>query len=745
MKGFLQTESNIGRYKGMVAEKYRDPGFLNELECLKEMIDAAGGQVLSAGRNLNVRISIKGHDLAIKSFGCQRFLKDHIDSIRGTKARRTWNVASVLSRAGAGITPFPVAFLECWSGGRLRESYYISEYQDHAPSFKDELIRLFAEDPDCSKFMNLLESVAAGIRKMHRAGVQHNDLGNQNILLRRDGANAWKDVQFIDLNRASIRKELSTVAKARDISRIYLPSDLFRVFKEMYYGGRIPTESFHRWERFFRRLYSVHCSTRKIRHPLRTIKAKRGVVEEAGEYPQDKDMWIWDERSGQTINAFVSRDRNRYYPGKQICQIAGAVAGGASSVWTEYKTLLDGCWTEPVAMKNRIGLAIEPQSAFADLELAILNKMGNLPVIIRFYRHKGPRQWDFTAGIVRRLHKAGRSVTAVLVQDRASVKDVGLWREFTDYVLGKIASDVDMVEFGHAINRVKWGIWSFDEYRGLAEVMVDVAKKYPSVKFVGPAVIDFEYPFLMGVLKSVPAGLKFGALSHHLYVDRRGAPENYQGRFSTLEKLVLARAIARWSGCCEDRLIVSEVNWPLKGTGVYSPVGSPYESPQPRTGDPSVSEEEYGEYMLRYLVTAICSGMAERVYWWRLVARGYGLIDDTDSEGWRERPAYAMLEHFIRLLGTSVFKGRMEYGRGNTEDGIRKREDGRGKREGVVFLGFELSSGRRVCMAYSHGGDIEVDLPFETDGGVDVFGVKLKLNGERVSLTGRPIYLNIKP
>lgn len=730
MKDSLTGECNIGRYHGVVSENYRVPGFLAELENISEIINRPDAQVLSSGRNLNVKVTVNGRELAVKVFGRQFVLKDAVDSLRGSKARRTWLTASLLARAGVG-TPFPVAFLEDWRGIRLAESYYIAEYQTDLVSFGDELVRLYNEDPECEKFMTLMQCVADEVRKMHKAGVQHNDLGNQNILLhRRDRQGSWNNVRIIDLNRASMDLEMCIRGKARDISRLNLPSELLRVFKDMYCGGAVPPDSLHIWERFYRRLYAIHCATRSIRHPIRWLINKQSEIsdrESAMTYPSPRDMWIWDERSGQPVNALDSQDRNRLYSRRQLLRIAGNTVFGAAGIWREYKALLDKCWKQPVSMKDTVGVAIEPSEESLDLQLALLNKLGRMPVLIRFYHHKGRKQWDFAARVVKRLSGEGRKVTAALVQDRVSAKDAGKWEEFVRHVVGSIAGHVDSIEVGHAINRVKWGIWTIREYERMLKIIVELEDANPELRFIGPAVIDFEYPFLATVLKGVPAGLRFRALSHHLYVDRRGAPENRQGSFATLEKAALLRALARKSSCCEDRVIISEVNWPLAGAGVYSPVGSPYESPQPRTTDPSVSEHEYGDYMLRYIVETVCSGMVDRVYWWRLVARGYGLVDDSDPDMWRERPGYAMLEVFLRTLGGAEFR-RKKMATGSWKAGAR-------------VLEFDTAEGRTIYAAYSVGEDIDFKIPFEFEEVRDAFGVKMDAPDGRIRMTGRPVYI----
>jgi hypothetical protein len=189
---------------------------------------------------------------------------------------------------------------------------------------------------------------------------------------------------------------------------------------------------------------------------------------------------------------------------------------------------------------------------------------------------------------------------------------------------------------------------------------VKLQEKFPEITFTGPACIDFEYHYVLSAFESAPDGLHYGALSHHLYVDRRGAPENFQGRFSTLEKCGLLRAIARVVPACDDQVIISEVNWPLEGGGIWSPVTATHVDPDAPEHPLSVSEFDYGVYMLRYLVISVCSGFVDRVYWWRLVAHGFGLVDERAEGGWRERIGFKMLRVFLEQLGSATFLEKLE-------------------------------------------------------------------------------------
>jgi hypothetical protein len=247
-----------------------------------------------------------------------------------------------------------------------------------------------------------------------------------------------------------------------------------------------------------------------------------------------------------------------------------------------------------------------------------------------------------------------------ILQDRRAVYDPESWRDFLEYVLGEIDGKVAMVELCHVVNRMKWGIHNLSEHTQLLAPVVELKARYPGMKFSGPACIDFEYHYLIAALNATPGGLDYDALSHHLYVDRRGAPENKQGSFGTVEKAGLLKAIARTSNRCGEKVIVSEVNWPLEGTGVWSPVSASYMPADARGSKVHVSEEKYGCYVLRYLVLTICSGFVDQVYWWRLVAHGFGLIDERANGGWRERIGFKMLCVFLDQLGEATFVEKLE-------------------------------------------------------------------------------------
>ncbi len=705
----------IGPYAGRFSEAFRDPAFVGSFE---EQFLAGSSMTSTDGKDVDLLELCHGEKtlkIAIKRFARRVWYRDRHAARHGSAAERSWRSAERLVAAGVG-TARPVGYLENWEDGRLRGSMLLTEFVDF-PSFRDELIELYRRDPDCSKFMALINCIARAVRGMHDAGIVHYDLGNQNILVRRVSDGEWADVSFIDLNRARESDRPSIRQCARDISRIALPSDLLRVFVDMYFQCTPPDE-FLEWESRYRSWFAWHTKTRRWRHPLR-----ERLVRDRETYPPVQDMWIWDERSAQAVNALTTSDRNKIYPFKNHLRQVAAVARRGPVLWRAYRDLQAECFRAPVEMKHRVGVALNPRPGIIEAEVDVLKGLGNPPVRLRFYAHESEASWDFSADWVGRLAGDGISVSVALVQDRAAVREPDRWQRFCHHVLERVAPHVQSVEIGHAINRVKWGVWNFDEY---AEMMRRVAKAlepYPDLPVMGPSVIDFEYPFLVTALDAMPEELHLSALSHLLYVDRRGAPENKQGPFDAVGKFALARAIARCSSGCDDRLVVTETNWPLQGAGVYSPVGSPYVSPRPRKNDLSVDENRYADFMLRYILLALCSGMVAQVYWWRLVARGYGLVDDSDAAQWRLRPAYQALRFFLETLGDATFERRLP------------------SESGIYMFGFRLADQGVVTVAYSAVGERTIDLPIEVVRGVTSLGEPVAASGCRATLNARPVYL----
>lgn len=622
---------------------------------LREEIETAQTGVLVRGRHQVVvrdfEIAGTVQPVAVKFFGRQQGWKDRHDQKRGSKAARSFQAARFLEQHGVG-TPAPLAYLERWEGGRLAECFYLSAYVGGLKSFKARLTEIYQANGPCSDLVELLIQVGTAMRTMHDAGLYHRDLGNQNIELLPDPETGTERVFFLDLNRSRMRQELSTKERALDFSRLMMPSAFLEVLFRIYWGSKAPGD-FRKQVARQRRLFYLWQKSRTWRHPIKSFrKARKNRGKPARRM---EDVWIWDDRSAQAAITLGKKDRKNCHSWLNHSKIALANLKALPGVWRSYREQLSHAFKARVSMADRVAMALEPADLEFDPQLAFLKELGQVPVLLRFGHHQGRAQWDKSLACLDRLHQSGYRLTVAVLQDRRAVLEPESWRDFLEYLFEKIDGKVESVEIGHVVNRVKWGIHTLQEYRDLMQPVVALQKRFPSLEVIGPACIDFEPHHTVAALEHLPAGFQLNALSHHLYVDRRGAPENKQGRFGTVEKAALLKAIAVHSRHCEGQLILSEVNWPLADTAEWSPVAATYLPPGARGSRVHVSEEQYGHFMIRYLALTICSGLVERVYWWRLVAHGFGLVDERSEGGWRKRAGFQMLRIFLQELGKATF------------------------------------------------------------------------------------------
>ncbi len=682
---------------------------------LREEILSAQEKVLAKGRHRVVVLEFETAEgkleVAVKAFGKQSGWKDRYDRVRGSKASRSFAAACFLQQHEVG-TPAPFGYFDRWEGGRLVESYYVSEYLKGLKSVRDELKEIYQQHGPADLLVGLLEKVGTTMKRMHDAGFCHRDLGNQNMEMTPKVGEEWGEVNVIDLNRGRIREELGMRERALDFGRLIMPSAFLEVLVRIYWGQKPPAE-FRKEFAKARRRFEWWTRSRRWRHPIQTWR--RGHKSKG---LQMKDVWIWDRKSAQASITLERHERKKCQSLWNHVRIAGATARAVPGVWREYRRQMSGAFTKKVKLEGRIGMSLELADLEVEPQIKFLEKLGKVPVLLRFGHHEGREQWERGLEVLDRLHGGGVEIMVALLQDRDAVLNPESWYEFLEFGLGRMEGKVAMVEICHVVNRVKWGVHSLREHADLLAPLRALRDKFPGIRFSGPACIDFEYHYLLGGLATTPKGFCYDALSHHLYVDRRGAPENKQGSMGTVEKAGLLKAIARWSGRCEGKVIVSEVNWPLEWTGEWSPVSATYQPKNARGAKVHITEEQYGYFMLRYLVLTLCSGFVDQVYWWRLVAHGFGLIDERADGGWRERIGFQMLCVFLEQLGTATFVKKLE-----TE-------------EEVYALRFERENDE-VTMMWCNGRIFTGPWPSEFEKVLDASGEDIELE----EVGDSPVYL----
>jgi hypothetical protein len=238
----------------------------------------------------------------------------------------------------------------------------------------------------------------------------------------------------------------------------------------------------------------------------------------------------------------------------------------------------------------------------------------------------------------------GKDIVFNILQDRRHVEDLQLLEHSLDHIFSKFQHLSNRFQIGNAINRKKWAFFSMDEFLKFYKVAEKLKyKKYPKLILLGSSIIDFEYYFTLRTLFNMYK-VHFDQCSSLLYVDRRGAPENTQMGLDLRKKLYLLHAMLRLSPKSSSDIVITETNWPITKTHPYAPTSE----------KECVSLEEHADFLVRYYLLAMETGVVKNVFWHQLIAPGYGLIDNRNND-LIKYPAYQAFKVMLSLLQGITF------------------------------------------------------------------------------------------
>ncbi len=537
------------------------------------------------------------------------------------------------------------------------------------------------------------------------------DFSIGNLLVRHGGRPDGPELFLVDLNRARVGRRPGLLGRVRDVCRLPIrdPGDR-RVFLTALLAAppsrfasalfAVSVETFlarNRWKAAMRRPFRAAAARLRPRRAHVHIPAP-----DKGASARDKI--VWDPLTDQPHQhaSRWERTRVRIADLGDHARTLGAALAAAPRIRRRYRELRRGLYRDE-SRWGVVGLALRPHGPL-ETQVKLVEELGARHVLLRL--HPWQDEHGAEEELARALTERGCELAFSLPQNRDLVRDAERWRAAVEDLAERFGRYGRHFQVGQAINRSKWGVWSCGEYVDMARSAGEILRRRPGVEVSGPAVIDFEFHTLAGVLNRRAPGVFFDVVSSLLYVDRRGAPENAQLGFDTAGKAVLLRALADTARNAAPRAWVTEVNWPL-WEGPHSPAGKSV----------SVGEEAQADYLVRYYLAVLGTGLIERVYWWRLFARGFGLVDPADG---RRRPSFHAYRTLRERLGGATVTGPLDLA-----------SPARG-------LSFRDRDARPLAVVWSLGEPLEVELPGEVAEAVDRDGRPLAVTGRRVTATASP-------
>ncbi|MDH3403031.1 MAG: lipopolysaccharide kinase InaA family protein [Acidobacteriota bacterium] len=714
-------------------ESFEIPGWHGELRTAYRPADLAAAvarladpgaarETVHWGRNYLYSVDLETTsgpiEVVVKQFRNRGWRARWRRRVEGSKAEKSWRVARYLSEHGVP-TPEPLLLVESddpegpslFVSRRIRDGFE-SRYFFRALNAGLEGERFPEVDVD-----ELLRSLGATLRRMHEAGVWHRDVSVGNLLLSHpDGGRL--EVYVVDLNRARVGQPLGIERRTRDLCRLRIFEGAHQdTFLRAYWHGREAGFGFKRGlYRLYHRGFLIRNRLKAwLRSPLSGLAPRRAYAHipappvAAGA----RDRVAWDHLSDQPhqhagrLRRLGVRLADAGAHGREMAACVAALPRIAAS----YRRLSRRRPPAPLPFTG-LGVALRPWPSAPGELLAAVEGLGVEHVLLRL--HPWAADHDDEEALARELRDRGYELAFTLPQNRDLVRDPGRWRAALGELARRFAPLGSSFQIGQAVNRSKWGVWRYDEYETLVAGAREAFAPYPEVRLLGPSVIDFEYYATAALLNMRwREGLALDGVASLLYVDRRGAPENRQLGLDTVGKVTLLKAIAETARNSGAASWITEVNWPLR-EGPHSPAGRRV----------SVDEESQASYLVRYYLLALCTGLVERVYWWQLVARGYGLMAP-DAGGLVPRPAYRALSTLAAQLTGGEFRGALA------------------APPGAFLYDFGDREGRRRIVGWSADGPRQADLPAAPLAVWSRDGAREEPRGPRVELTGAPRYFAV--
>ena len=290
------------------------------------------------------------------------------------------------------------------------------------------------------------------------------------------------------------------------------------------------------------------------------------------------------------------------------------------------------------AMREMMGLSISQDHAPTHVIQELVEELGVKNILIRVPSWQvGSPQYDSLLRFIEKFKEYELIIN--ILQSPFSCNDVDLWQKQVTQIFSDLNETCSTYQIGNAVNRSKWGCRHTADVIKLFEAAHLARKQFDNIKLAGSSIIDFEPLLTLRTLLN-GAQYKFDICASQLYINRRGSAFGKQyGYFDLEKKIRLIAAMLRLSNNTQNRLWITETNWPLLNTKPYTP-----NSGHPRS---TVDEATQAEYLIQYFEVARKTGLVEKVFWWQLINPGYGLIDHRQGD-LRKMPSFHAFKSLLK-------------------------------------------------------------------------------------------------
>lgn len=202
-------------------------------------------------------IAYDGVDTVVKSFKVPNFFNRIVYSFfRDSKAKKSYEYALKIG----DFTPTPIGYVEFYSNGLLKESYFISEKFSYDFTIREPLL-----DPNFEDREAVLRAFGIFSYQLHEAGIFHDDYSPGNILIKKN--NGTYEFKIVDINRMKFFK-FSSVDRAKNFAKLWAKDADLRVIGDEY------IKHFSADEKFIDLICHYSLKNKKIKNFKKRLKGK---------------------------------------------------------------------------------------------------------------------------------------------------------------------------------------------------------------------------------------------------------------------------------------------------------------------------------------------------------------------------------------------------------------------------------------------------------------------------------------